>query len=146
MTACEPFGFVPVAHCAPEGPYSTRFPSPCMTRLYWPFGEEIAWPELRVLPPGRTLCGRYANRSTEVFALVPPGPVTVTSTVPLPAGAVAVIDVEPLTVTPVAAVAPNLTVSMVVKFDPVTVTLVPPATGPLVGLIVDTVGRPPPNS
>ena len=40
---------------------------------------------------------------------MPLGVVTVTSTVPVPAGEVAVIDVALLTVTPVAAVVPNLT-------------------------------------
>ena len=41
---------------------------------------------------------------------MPPGPVTVTSTVPDPAGEVAVIDVAELTVTPVAAFPPKATV------------------------------------
>ena len=65
---------------------------------------------------------------------------TVTSTVPLPAGEDAVIDVAELTVTPVAAVVPNLTVSPDAKPVPVIVTLVLPAVGPLVGAMPDTVG------
>ena len=68
--------------------------------------------------------------------------VTVTSTVPtLPAGEVAVIEVEETTVTPVAAVAPNFTLAPLAKPVPVIVTLVPPAVEPLVGLTPVTVGR-----
>ena len=67
-------------------------------------------------------------------------PVTVTSTVPEPAGLVAVIDVALLTVTAVAAVEPNATVSPDAKPVPVIDTVVPPAAGPLVGLTADTVG------
>ena len=50
------------------------------------------------------------NWSAALVALVPPGVVTVTSTVPaLPAGAVAVMLVALLTVNAVAAVPPKLT-------------------------------------
>ena len=74
-------------------------------------------------------------------ALVPPGVVTVMSTVPAePAGAVAVIEVALLTVKPVALVAPNLTAVAPVRLVPVIVTLVPPAVGPAVGLTLLTVG------
>ena len=66
--------------------------------------------------------------------------VTVTATVPVPAGELAVIDVAELTVTEPAAVPPNLTVSPDAKPVPVIVTLVPPAVGPLVGAMPDTVG------
>ncbi len=66
--------------------------------------------------------------------------VTVTFTMPVPAGEVAVIEVAPLMVTLVAAVEPNLTVDAAVKFVPVMVTDVPPAAGPEVGLIEVTVG------
>ena len=76
-----------------------------------------------------------------MVALVPPGVVTVTSTVPAPAGAVAVIWVALLTVKPVAAVVPKSTAVAPVKFVPVIVTLVPPAGGPAVGLTAVTVGR-----
>jgi hypothetical protein len=51
-----------------------------------------------------------------------------------------VIDVSLLTVTPVAAFVPNLTAVAPVKLVPVIVTVVPPAGGPLVGLIPVTVG------
>ena len=73
---------------------------------------------------------------------MPPGVVTVMSTVPAePAGAVAVIWVALLTtMTPVALVAPNLTAVAPVKLVPVIVTLVPPAVGPADGLTLVTVG------
>ena len=57
-----------------------------------------------------------------------------TSTVPVPAGDVAVIDVALLTVNVVAAVAPNFTAVAPVKLVPVIVTDVPPAVGPELGL------------
>jgi hypothetical protein len=68
--------------------------------------------------------------------------VTVTVTAPaLPeAGVVAVIVVAFTTTTFVAAVLPNFTVAPVAKFVPVIVTAVPPATGPLFGLTLVTVG------
>ena len=72
-----------------------------------------------------------------------PNPVvTLTSTVPVPAGEVAVIDVAELTVKPVAGVAPKLTAVAPVKPVPVMVTEVPPAVGPVVGEIEVTVGGP----
>ena len=70
---------------------------------------------------------------------VPFGVVTVNVTIPLPAGLVAVICVSLSTVKPLAAV-PNATAVVPVKPVPVMVTLVPPAAGPLDGLIFDTVG------
>ena len=72
--------------------------------------------------------------------LVPPTVVTLTSTVPVPAGDVAVILVALFTVNEIAAVAPNFTALAPVKFVPVTVTVVPPALGPEVGLTLVTVG------
>jgi hypothetical protein len=80
------------------------------------------------------------NWSAADVALVPPGVVTVTSTVPAPAGEVAVICVALFTVNVVAPVAPNFTAVAPVKFVPVMVTLVPPAAGPLAGLTLVTVG------
>ena len=68
--------------------------------------------------------------------------VTVTSTVPVPAGAVTVSEVALFTVTPVPAVAPKSTAVAPVKPVPVSVTEVPPATGPLFGLTAVTVGGP----
>ena len=68
-------------------------------------------------------------------AEVPPGVVTVTSTVPVPAGEVAEIEVALLTTTPVAALAPKCTAVAPVNPVPVIVTLVPPAVGPDVARI-----------
>ena len=59
--------------------------------------------------------------------------VTRTSTVPDPAGAVAVIWVALLTVKALAAVAPKTTAVALVRLVPVMMTLVPPAAGPAVG-------------
>ena len=56
------------------------------------------------------------------------------------AGVAAVIEVLLATVTPVAAVPPKLTVAPETKFVPVTVTAVPPATGPLAGVTDVTLG------
>ncbi len=64
---------------------------------------------------------------------MPPGPVTVTLTVPDPVGDVAVIDVAETTLTPVPALLPKATVSPDAKPDPVIVTAVPPAAGPVAG-------------
>ena len=67
--------------------------------------------------------------------LVPAAVVTLISTVPVPAGAVAVICVALLTVKPVALALPNVTAVVPAKLRPVMVTEVPPNTGPAVGLI-----------
>ena len=72
---------------------------------------------------------------------VPPGVVTVISTVPVPAGLIAVIEVALLTVYEVAGVLPNLTAVAPVKPVPVIATEVPPAAGPDVGDLPVTVGR-----
>ena len=70
-----------------------------------------------------------------VFVPVPPGVVTATSTAPMAfAGVTHVTDVALTTVTDVAAVPPNVTVDAPVKFVPVSVTVVPPAVAPLIGL------------
>jgi len=73
-------------------------------------------------------------------ALVPPSVVTLTLTVPVPAGDVAVIWVAEMTMNDVAAVAPKVTAVAPVKFVPVIVTDVPPAVGPAVGETDVTVG------
>lgn len=62
------------------------------------------------------------------------------STVPAPAGDVAVIDVDELTVKPVAEVAPKTTAVVPENPLPVIVTDVPPVAGPTVGDIELTVG------
>jgi hypothetical protein len=78
------------------------------------------------------------NWSAEPVALVPPGAITVRSTVPVPAGDVAVIEVALLTVNELAAVVPNFTAVVPMKLVPVTVTLVPG--GPVLGDTEVTVG------
>ncbi len=82
----------------------------------------------------------YVNRSPGLVALVPPGPVTVTCTTPVPAGEVAVICVSETTAKLEAAVEPNLTPVAPVKPVPVTVTVVPPVADPEVGLMAVTEG------
>ena len=78
--------------------------------------------------------------SPATIALVPLGVVTLTSIVPAPAaGEVAVRRVAELYVT-LAATVPNVTVDALVNPVPVIVTTVPPATGPLAGEILVTVG------
>ena len=79
-------------------------------------------------------------RSAAEVAEVPPGVMTVMSTVPVPAGLVAVIEVALLTVYEVAEVPPNLTAVAPVKPVPVIATDVPPAVGPDVGDLPVTVG------
>ena len=76
------------------------------------------------------------------LADVPPGVVTVTSTVPAePVGDVAVICELDLTVTAAAGFPdPKSTRLFAVKFEPLIVTDVPPATGPTVGLMLVSVG------
>jgi hypothetical protein len=80
------------------------------------------------------------NWSEALVALVPAELVTFTSTVPLPAGEVAVIWLALTTTTLVAATPPKVTEVAPVKFEPFTVTDVPPAVGPLVGEIEVTAG------
>ncbi len=53
-------------------------------------------------PEARTEADEYVNWSAELVTDVPTGVVTVTSTVPAPAGATAVSEVGEMTVTPVA--------------------------------------------
>jgi hypothetical protein len=73
-------------------------------------------------------------------ALVPDGVVTVTSTVPVPAGETAVIELGELTVKLAALVEANLTAVAPVKPLPLTVTVVPPASGPAFGLTPVMIG------
>ena len=73
--------------------------------------------------------------------LVPPGVVTNTLAVPaLPAGVVAVSEVELTMVTAVAAMPPIVTAVAPVKSVPVMATDCPPASGPDDGLMDVTVG------
>ena len=82
----------------------------------------------------------YVNWSAALVALVPPGVVTVTCSVPLPAGDTAVIDVLELTVKLCALLVPNLTAVAPVKPVPTIDTLVPPPPGPVLGVRPVTVG------
>ena len=90
------------------------------------------------LRPVTAGAGMYVYWSAALVALVPPGVVTVTSTVPVPAGEVAVMPVALLTVKLAAAVAPKLTALAPVKPVPVIATEVP--FGPELGLTPETVG------
>ena len=84
----------------------------------------------------------YTNLSLLDVADVPNGVVTVRSTVPAPlCGAVTVIELVELTVTPVPEVPPNDTCEAPMKFVPVTVTTVPPASGPDLGLTPEIEGE-----
>jgi hypothetical protein len=81
------------------------------------------------------------NWSDPELPLVPPGPETVTSTVPaISGGEVAVIEEGELTVKLVAAVVPKSTAVVPVKFVPVIVTEVPPVVAPEVGDTTVTLG------
>jgi hypothetical protein len=86
--------------------------------------------------------GLNVNWSAGAFTTeVPPGVVTVTSTVAAAsAGDVIEIEVEELTMSPVPGVVPNFTTVAPVKPVPVTVTGVPPVVGPELGLTAVTVG------
>ena len=75
------------------------------------------------------------------MADLPAGVVTVTSTVPEPAGLSAVIVVLLTTVTFIAPFVPKSTAVAPVKPEPVIVTKLSPAAGPRVGLKPVTVGR-----
>src|ERR1700722_1739324 len=81
------------------------------------------------------------NWSALEVAEVPPGVVTVTSTVAVDsAGLTAVISVEETSTTLVAPVDPKSTSAGEVKLLPVIVTVLPPAVDPEVGLTVVTAG------
>ena len=69
----------------------------------------------------------YVNRSATAVAERPPGVVTVTSTIPVPAGLSAVIIALLNTVILVAGVVPKSTAVAPEKLAPVIVTTVPPA-------------------
>jgi hypothetical protein len=72
--------------------------------------------------------------------LVPADVVTCTLTVPVPAGATAVIDVLEFTTNDVAAVPPKVTPDAPVKAAPEMVTEVPPCAGPVAGDTCVTIG------
>jgi hypothetical protein len=66
--------------------------------------------------------------------------VTVTSGVPEPDGDVTVMEPDVSAVTVPGLLPPKSTAVAFARFDPVMVTLVPPARGPELGLIDDTTG------
>jgi len=80
------------------------------------------------------------NRSAVEVGEVAPRAVTVTSTVPVPAGLTAVIEVLLTTVKLSAGVGPKSTAVAPVNSRPVIVTKVPPVAGPEVGLMLETRG------
>lgn len=86
--------------------------------------------------------GLYVYSSATEVALVPPGVVTVTSTVPIsPAGDTQVRVDALVTWTSVADAMPNETVvAPLTNPEPLIVTVCPPAAGPLLGLTDVTVG------
>jgi NADPH:quinone reductase-like Zn-dependent oxidoreductase len=98
-----------------------------------PGGPDMLVPAIRPVPEPKAgevlirIAGSGVNRADS-------------STVPVPAGEVAVIWVSLATVTAVAAVVPKFTAVAPVNPLPVTVTLSPPAAAPLVGLSPVTVG------
>jgi hypothetical protein len=98
------------------------------------------WPYAGEMPVTFGPVAEYVNLSADVFAEVPPGVVTVTSSVPVPAGDFTVIWLSFTTTRLVAAVQSNFTDVAPVKPDPVIVTEVPPAAGPVAGEMAVTVG------
>src|ERR1700688_3878618 len=83
------------------------------------------------------------NWSPMLVGLVAPATVTVTSTVPPPGGLLAVHWLVLVQLTLVAATLPNLIVvapAVVAKPEPLMVTRVPPAAGPLRGPMLETEG------
>ena len=75
-----------------------------------------------------------------LVALVPIGVVTVTFTVPLPAGLVAMIWLFELTLNDLAALVPKSTAVAPTKLAPEILTLVPPVVGPWLGESSNTAG------
>jgi hypothetical protein len=98
--------------------------------------------ELELKMAGGT--GMYVNWSWGLVADLPLAEATVTSTVPVPAGEMAVIESSELTVKLVAGVGPKSTAAAPVKLEPPTVTRVPPPSDPPVGSSDVTEGQPDP--
>ncbi len=98
-----------------------------------------AGPELGLIPVTFGAGTTYEYLSADVVAEVPPAAITVTSTVPVPAGLVATICVA-VSLVIVAVALPNFTAVAPDRFVPAIVTDVPPAAGPELGLIPVTAG------
>ena len=101
-------------------------------------GRPQFWVSVQVDSSERTW-GPKENWSPGTGGLIPDGVETVTSTVPVPAGDVAVTEV-PLSTVIVPGTPPKSTAVAPLRFVPVTVTLVPPPTGPVAGLTAVTAG------
>jgi hypothetical protein len=84
--------------------------------------------------------GTYVNWSAAEVALVPPGVIIVTSTVPVPAGEVAEMLVSEFTIKLTATMVSNLTPAAPLNPEPLIVMEVPPSAGPLFGEMEDTIG------
>src|SRR5450631_2099400 len=97
----------------------------------------LAGPDVGARP---VTVGAGKNVKVPADVPVPLGVVTLTVTAPTPAAVTAVIWVAELTVKLAAAVAPNFTAVAPVKLVPVMTTLVPPASGPDVGVRPEIVG------
>jgi hypothetical protein len=135
--------FTPVAAFDPNWttvpPATVENPVPVMATVVPP----VAGPDPGLIAV--TVGGVYANWSFPPVADVWPPTVTVTFTLPQPAGAVAEQALEVEHFTPVAAFDPNWTTvppATVENPAPVMVTFVPPAADPAAGLIPLTVGGP----
>ncbi len=96
-------------------------------------------PDVGLIPATLGALTTYVYLSADEVAEVPPPVITVTSTVPVPAGLVATICVA-MSLTIVAVTLPNFTTVAPDRLVPVIVTDVPPAVGPDVGLIPVTAG------
>jgi hypothetical protein len=112
-------------------------PSPVITTLVPPDSRPLF---------GRMLLmtGTNVNRSAELVKLVVLFSETVTSTVCVPGGLIAVHRVELVQFTPVAAFGPKLIVvapGWVLKFVPKIFTVVPPVAGPIAGEMLLTTGN-----
>jgi hypothetical protein len=96
-------------------------------------------------PEGGTtseMIGAVTKVKIPVLATDPPVAVRATATVPPPwAGVLTVSTVGPVTWTVVPGVPPKVTLLVPARLVPVTVTDVPPATGPLDGVTEEIVGR-----
>src|SRR5450631_1419632 len=97
----------------------------------------LAGPDVGARP---VTVGAGKNVKVPADVPVPLGVVTLTVTAPTPAAVTAVIWVAELTVKLAAAVAPNFTAVAPVKPVPVMTTLVPPASGPDVGVKPEMLG------
>jgi hypothetical protein len=108
---------------------------------HWAVKRGRALGSLRSVESHRTDLYLYLNSSPRVKALVPFGVVTMTCTVPLPGGAFTEILVNLLLVPKiVAGRPPKVTAVGSTKPEPLILTVLPPALGPVFGETMDTSG------